>query len=34
MKSYDSAIRAEGYDWGDRIELGNGSLSRWSRRDI
>jgi L-ascorbate metabolism protein UlaG (beta-lactamase superfamily) len=40
MKSYDSAIRAQGYDWGDRVELGNGvavtlvATRHWTARGL
>jgi L-ascorbate metabolism protein UlaG (beta-lactamase superfamily) len=40
MKAYDSAIRVEGYDWGDRVELGNGvavtlvATRHWTARGL
>jgi L-ascorbate metabolism protein UlaG (beta-lactamase superfamily) len=40
MRDADSAIRAEGFDWGDRIELGNGvavtlvATRHWTARGL
>jgi L-ascorbate metabolism protein UlaG (beta-lactamase superfamily) len=40
MKSFDGAIRAEGFDWGDRVELGNGvavtlvATRHWTARGL
>ena len=40
MRETDSAIRAEGFDWGDRVELGNGvavtlvPTRHWSARGL
>jgi L-ascorbate metabolism protein UlaG (beta-lactamase superfamily) len=40
IKSYDDTIRAEAHDWGDRVDLGNGTavtlapMRHWSARGL